>query len=668
MMKRGFYPHLARDGMRKNARLYKPFLLTCTGMVMMLYIITFLSKSRVLSAMPGSGTLRVTFSFGSIVIAVFAVVFLFYTNSFLMRRRRAEFGLYNVLGMNRRNISHILLWETLTTAAISLVAGLFFGIVLSKLAELGLVRMLGGKATFDMYISLHSIIFTIAVFAVIFLLLLINSVLRLRLSSPIELLRSENLGEKPPKANWALGILGAAVLATAYYIAVTTANPIDAMQWFFIAVIMVIIATYLLFISGSVVMCRLLQKNRRYYYRANHFVSVSSMAYRMKRNGAGLASICILATMVLVMISSTTSLYFGAEDSLRSQYPREINLTAGFDAVPTEEQTDALRQCILSVCRENGVTPLDVIDYRYRYSSGLMQDGVLTLDPETDSILDSSTVDTLFEVTVIPYEDWLASGEQPRELHKGEALVYAYHASIIPETIRFGSRIVSVVGTLDSFCDGRAEASNILPSLYVVVPDFGTLVNAMTVNGAYPSWRFSFDTGAGPEEQTSLGEQLHETLCNMDTIESFSSSVREDSRADFYASYGSLFFLGGILSVAFIAAAVLIIYYKQISEGYEDKKRFEVMQNVGMTKREIRRSINSQLLTVFFLPLLGAAMHLGFAFPMIRRMLLLFNLNNISLFALTTAISFCIFAVFYTIVYRRTSSVYYGIVSGGENK
>ena len=670
-MKRGFYPRLARDGMRKNARLYKPFLLTCTGMVMMLYIITFLADSRVLAAMPGAGTLGLTFSFGSVVIAVFAAVFLFYTNSFLMRRRRAEFGLYNVLGMNRRNISRILLWETLTTAASSLAAGLFFGIVFSKLAELGLVHMLGGAATFDMYISLRSIIFTIAVFAVVFLLLLINSVLRLRISSPIELLRSESLGEKPPRANWALGILGAAVLAAAYYIAVTTANPLDAMLWFFVAVIMVIIATYMLFISGSVVMCRLLQKNRRYYYRANHFVSVSSMAYRMKRNGAGLASICILATMVLVMISSTASLYFGKEDSLRTQYPRDVNLTIGFEDVPAADTVDGLRQSVLSVCQENGIEPLEVIDYRYAYSPGAVKDGVLTLDYGSTADFNASTAGSLFEVKVIPYEDYAAMGSTVRELGEGETLVYAYRSSLIPDTIRIGDRTVSVVGTLDSFSVNGVDASNVLPTLYVVVQGFEGLAGSIVEPDGteYLRWRFAFDTGADVETQHALGSQLRDMLREESyagNLMSYSCNLLEDNRADFYASYGSLFFLGGILSVAFIAAAVLIIYYKQISEGYEDKKRFEVMQNVGMTKREIRRSINSQLLTVFFLPLLGAAMHLGFAFPMIRRMLRLFNLNNIGLFALATAISFCVFAVFYTIVYRRTSSVYYGIVSGGE--
>lgn len=670
-MKRGFYPRLARDGMRKNARLYKPFLLTCTGMVMMLYIICFLADSRVLAAMPGSDILNLSFRLGSFVIAVFSTVFLFYTNSFLMRRRRAEFGLYNILGMDRCSISRILLWETLITAAISLAAGLFFGIVFSKLAELGIARMLGGAVTFDMYISIHSIVFTIAVFAVIFLLLLANSVLRLRLSSPIELLRSESLGEKPPRANWVLGVLGVAVLATAYFIAVTTADPLEAMLWFFVAVIMVIVATYLLFISGSVVLCRMLQKNRRYYYRANHFVSVSSMVYRMKRNGAGLASICILATMVLVMISSTTSLFFGSEDSLRSQYPREINLLASFSAPPTEDQTDRLRRSVLSICRENNVTLLNVIDYRYYNFTGVLINGELRFDPGRAYDFDPSTVDKLFDVTVISYEDYLAMGEQARELHDGEALVYSYRSQLTPDVIRSGDKKVRVAEVLDSFNVSLAESQSVLPTMYIIVPDYETLVSGMQNEAVQPRWRFAFDTDVDAAEQSAIGSQLREMLRDEnidDSIYGYSVGIREDNRADFYTSYGSLFLLGGILSIVFIAAAVLIIYYKQISEGYEDKKRFEVMQNVGMTKREIRRSINSQLLTVFFLPLIGAAMHLGFAFPMIRRLLLLFNLSNIRLFALTTAISFCVFAVFYTIVYRRTSSVYYRIVSGGEDR
>ena len=328
-MKTGFYPKLAWSGIRKNSRLYTPYILTCTGMVMMFYIISFLYNSEAVRTMRGGGTISVTMGLGQGVIGIFALIFLFYTNSFLIRRRKKEFGLYNVLGMGKRNIARILACETVITAVISIAAGLVCGIALSKLAELCLINIMLGSVSFSFSVSLDSIIVSVVLFAAIFLLVFLNDLRQIRFSNPAELLRGESTGEKPPKANWAVGIIGAVVLAAAYYIAVSIKEPLSAMLWFFVAVIMVIAATYMLFIAGSVVMCRALQKKKSYYYKANHFVSVSSMVFRMKRNGAGLASICILATMVLVMISSTTCLYFGVEDSLSQRYPTDLGVRIG---------------------------------------------------------------------------------------------------------------------------------------------------------------------------------------------------------------------------------------------------------------------------------------------------------------------------------------------------
>ena len=304
----GFYPKLALTGIRKNGRLYVPYLLTCICMVMMFYIIAFLSMNEGVGAMQGGETLQAMLSFGYYIMGVFSLIFLFYTNSFLIRRRKKEFGLYNILGMGKWNIARILVWESLIVTAVSLAGGLLCGVLFSKLAELVMVRMLGGQAAFNFTVDFSCIVQTVVLFAAIFLLILLKALRQIHVSNPVELLHSENVGEKPPKANWLVALVGAVLLGTAYVLAVTISDPISALVWFFVAVLMVILATYLLFIAGSVVFCKLLQKNKRYYYKTNHFVSVSSMMYRMKRNGAGLASICILSTMVLVMISSTMSL------------------------------------------------------------------------------------------------------------------------------------------------------------------------------------------------------------------------------------------------------------------------------------------------------------------------------------------------------------------------
>lgn len=323
-MKVCFYPRLALDGMRRNKRLFVPYILTGAVMMMMYYILEFLRKSPLLDQMKGGGTLRMLLPFGCGVIGVFSLIFLFYTNSFLTRQRNREFGLYNILGMDKRNISRVMFWESLIAYTASSVCGILLGVMLSKLAELCMLNIMNTAADYSMRIEWSGIAQTLLVFGVIYFLLLLNSWIKAARSDPLELLHSDRKGEKPPKANWVAAVLGVLILAAAYYIAVSIKEPLVAMIWFFIAVIMVIIATYLLFVSGSVSLCRLLQKNKKYYYKPNHFVSVSSMIYRMKRNGAGLASICILCTMVLVMLSSTASLYIGAEDSLLQRYPRDI--------------------------------------------------------------------------------------------------------------------------------------------------------------------------------------------------------------------------------------------------------------------------------------------------------------------------------------------------------
>ena len=364
-MRVGFYPKLAWNGIRKNKRLYTPYILTCIGMIMMYYIIIFLSDSPLLNEIAGGETAQNMLGMGTWVIAVFACIFLFYTNSFLIRRRKKEFGLYNILGMGKRNIAVILLWETLIIAAISLTAGCAAGIAFSKLAELGLLNIIRGDVEYSLTVSWGSIGKVCIIFPVIFVCIFLNSLRQIHTANPVELLHSENAGEKPPKGNWMLGILGIVLLGAAYYLAVTIREPLSALTWFFVAVIMVIIGTYLLFISGSVLFCRILQKNKSYYYKSTHFVSVSSLVYRMKRNGAGLASICILGTMVLVMHSSTACLYFGAEDSLRTRYPR--NISVNFSWADAEgmnnENIGSLRSSVTRVLEENHVRPLKVRDF-----------------------------------------------------------------------------------------------------------------------------------------------------------------------------------------------------------------------------------------------------------------------------------------------------------------
>ena len=674
-MKRGFYPRLAWSGMRKNSKLYLPYSLACIGMTAMFYILMHLADSPALKLIPSSASVTMTLSLGSFVMGVFSLLFLFYTNSFLVRRRFKEFGLYNVLGMNKGNISRVLAWEALINALISLAGGLFLGIALSKLAELGLVNIMGGDTDLDLRISVKALEFTAMFFCGIFLLIYLNSLIKIRRSSASELVKSENFGEKPPRANWLFGLAGIVILAAAYYIAVSIKTPLTALSLFFIAVIMVIVATYLIFIAGSVWICRLLQKNKRYYYKKNHFVSVSSMVYRMKRNGAGLASICILATMVLVMISSTTCLYFGAEDALRDRYPRDISISASYSGLDsmTDENISALRGEISAAV--GGAETENILDYRCASLVGSLENGILDLSEASIYSTAMTTYDYVAEVYIVPLADYNAIAGTNESLGSDEAMIYAYRMDYTDKTFAVDELVsFRVKKVLDSFpiADGSAMAS-IAPTVFVIVPDFADTVaklgGAVSSSGDEPaslSWNYAFDTSVSDEEEIAMCERIGERLSECSETGGYLYYSRESlaaNRADFYGMFGGLFFLGIMLSIAFICAAVLIIYYKQISEGYEDRRRFEIMQNVGMTKKEIRSSINSQLLTVFFLPLIFAGLHLGFAFPFIHKLLMLFNLSNLPLLIGTTAISFGVFALLYAVVFRVTSNAYYNIVS-----
>ncbi len=658
------YPKLALGGMRKNARLYVPYLLTSAGMVMMTYILAFLAFSPLTTVATGTSGTAIILNLGIFVVAGFAALFLFYTNSFLIRRREREFGLYSVLGMGKFNLALILLFEALFTAAISLVAGLLGGMLFSKIAEVGLLRLIGADFTYKLTVSPSALVFTVTIYLIIFGLILLRSVSRVGFRSAADLTKSENVGEKPPKGNIFLGIAGVLLLGFAYWLAVTIKDPVAALTLFFFAVLMVIAATYMIFISGSVVFCRLLQKNKGYYYNKRHFVSVSSMVYRMKRNGAGLASICILATMVLVMISSTTCLYFGFEDSLRSIYPREINATAHFESLDdmSEEATDRLRAAAENTLTKEGYTGQNFLEWRRASCSASLNGTSVSTKGE-----DGQWIQLIF----VPLSDYNTAMGTNETLSDGETLVYSYRTDFSGDSMTINGEPFSIRRILTDFFDAGEINSNMTPSLIVVVPDFfgtvdrlNTLADEIGAQRFTALWYYGFDAPLSPEEGESFYEDIANELDGSVAYQSLWSRSREANREEFLGIYGGLFFIGLILSLIFTSAAVLIIYYKQLSEGYEDAARFEIMQKVGMTKRDIRASINSQLLTVFFLPLIFAGLHLGFAFPFVSKMLTLFNLTNTSLLIMRTALSFLVFAVLYVIVYKITSSAYYKIVSG----
>ena len=683
-MKLGLYSRLAWTGIKKNRKLYIPYILSCVGMIAMFYIIHSLSISPLLKEMSGGGSLGSILFFGMFVIAAFALIFLIYTNSFLIRRRYKEFGLYNILGMDKNSISGVVALESVITAAISLACGLAVGIAFSKLAELGLMNAVRGEVDYKLYVSWDAVKFTLGIYSAIFLVIFIKSIIQVRRAKPLELLKSENEGEKAPRANWVVAVLGAIILGVAYYLAVSIKSPLSALTVFFVAVIMVIVATYMLFISGSVALCRVLQKNKSYYYKKNHFVSVSSMVYRMKRNGAGLASICILCTMVLVSMSATTSLYFGSEDTLKSRYPvqNQFNVTvSGLDKL-TDGTLDKIEDSYDAVFDDCGVEPQNVVKYAFGYATGLMVDEDkinLDADPYSSGV---GVYENLRELYFISEADYNAATGKNVSVNKGEALVCTRGCEYDRDSLNFKGIELKIVGEFESFSTFGDSNAAITPAVTFVIHDMEELrpLDGLTDEYyGYPvlavHWFYGYDLDENEEtqvnvynaQQKALGKLGAKTAAEAEPTDfTYYCDCLAVSRGDFFQAFGGLFFIAIMLSILFVFAAAMIIYYKQVSEGYEDKSRFEIMQNVGMTKTDIRKTVNSQILTVFFAPLAMAGVHLSFAFPYLWRILQLFDLTNLRFILLVTAISFAAFAVFYAVIYKLTAREYYKIVSEKE--
>ena len=679
-MRAGFSAKLAATGIKKNSRLYIPYVITNALLVSILYIIAYLSSSPTVYAIKGGASIRTTMGLGFFVMAIFSVLFLFYTSAFLIKSRMKEFGLYNILGLNKKNIGSVLFFENLIIYVLSVTAGMITGIVFSKASELLLIKLVGGAPQTGFGLSVQSAAAAAGIPAVIFLLLFLRARLKVSLANPAELIKSGSVGEKPPKANVLLGVGGVLLLAGAYVLAVSLDNPIDALLWFFAAVVMVIVATYMIFISGSVLLCRLLQKNKKYYYDRRHFVSVSSLVYRMKRNGAGLASICILLTMVLVMITGSACLYFGVEDSIKNRYPRELNAQIDFlsPADDNAENTEKIKTAFGEITDRRGCAVTDVWDYSEALICGMLDKNnelVLSPDEYAGVVINYGN---LLDVHFIGLEDYNRMTEQNIKLGENEYLAYTFRKTGLPERITICGVTYPLTRTdIMPDIDGTS-VSSVIPAMFIIAEDMHAATAQLSgMKNSYGEYMLSthriygFNTDLPEEEQIELCSEMASAIKNPELknscgIEKTEIYSRAAEKGDFYGTYGGVFFLGILLSVIFLTAAVVIIYYKQIAEGYEDQARFDIMQKVGMTKKDIRKCVNSQMLTVFFLPLIFAVAHLGFAFPAVRKMLLLFTINDLPLLLLTAGLSVLVAAIFYTAVYKITSNVYCSIVGGGK--
>ena len=681
-MKNGLYLKLSVNGIKKNKKLYLPYLITCICMVMMFYLIDYLAVSPQFAQIKGGDTMQMILGFGSGVIAIFSLILLYYTNSFLIRRRQREFGLYHILGMGKIDLVKIMVFENLLISVVTIAGGIVGGILFSKLGELLAAKILGSNAGLSMKISVPALVATALLFLAIFALIMLRMIVSVYRLKPVELLKSEKTGEKPPKANWIFAVIGLLLLGVAYYLSLTIKDPLAAMVWFMVAVVLVILATYLLFIAGSVAFCKMMQKKKGYYYKTNHFISISSMIYRMKRNGAGLASICILSTMVLVMVSSTTSLYLSMEHGLNLRYPKSVQIEMYTNPEQTEEmketQNGQIVDLVQNVLKEHNQTAENPENYRMLTVSGIASKNEIYFNPENaPGVNGVNTFDHLKMIYALPMEEYNRIMGTNLELASGEAYLYTKDSDFAYDQIMVeNSGTWSIKGYLDKMISNGNDVSNMNSSLYLVVPGLEDIkaLEEGNVSGSYEKWYYNFDLSCGDEEQIKIQNEIEEKINALAEQESdsiffgVSTDSRAASRADYQALYGGLFFLGILLGVVFILGMVLIIYYKQITEGYEDQDRFQILMKVGMTPKEVRQTINSQVMTVFFLPLVVAGIHTAFAFPMIEKMVQLLAFTDRKFLILVTVCSYLVFALFYIIVYMVTSKQYYKIVSGKQEE
>lgn len=663
-MRKGFYWKLAAGNIKKNGKTYLPYVLTCVVTVAIFYIMRSLTRNPGLNDLLGGNFIQTMLAMGSAVVGIFAVVFLFYTSSFLMKRRKKEFGLFNILGMERRHLAGVVGWETVYVTLAGLLLGLGLGMALDKVMFLVILRILGREVELGFFVSGQAVGDTVSMFLFVFALIYVNSVWQICRVDPIELLRAGNVGEREPKAKWLLALLGFGFLGGGYYIAITTQNPIASVMMFFVAVLLVIAGTYLLFVAGSIALLKLLRKNKRYYYRTKHFVSVSGMIYRMKQNAVGLANICILSTMVLVMVSTTTSMMLGMENIIRNRYPADFMLYLEGEAGGRTEEIEAVRR----LQKERGMAVTKEWTYTYLAFPALREEKGFTVKQDRAYSVEDDT-NSLFFMTLSDYN--AVMGEE-KMLQPGEIMIYSNRQNYDQPTMELFGREYRIAERLTGFVGNGEYEALISATQYIVVPDMETIYELYgkekEVLGDFARELrcvYSFDTDAGEEEQTAFYHAMQE-LFSADggyAESGYDLEARVDGRKAFLDINGGLFFLGIFLGTLFIMATVLIIYYKQISEGYEDKKRFEILQKVGMSREEVKSAIRSQVLIVFFLPLLLAGIHVAAAFPLLSRLLALLNLYRTGLYMACTIACFLAFGIMYTCIYGLTAKTYYRIVS-----
>lgn len=656
-----FYSKFALNNLVKNKRFILPYILSTIFTIASFYILTSLSLGKNLDKLPqGISATKQVLGFGVIVIAIFSAIFLFYTYSFLIKRRVREFGLYSVLGMTKKQIARILILETIFIAVITLVFGLAFGLLFDKLMLLVLLKLFTAGVSFGFVITPIAVFLTILLFGGIFFLLLIYTVIKISRLKIVALLKEENNGEREPKARFILAILGLGLTGYGYYLAQTIQNPIKAITMFFIAVLAVIFGTYLIFMAVSITVLKLMKNNKTFYYKPKNFISVSGLLYRMKRNAVGLANICILSTMVLVTMGTTSALYAGSEEAYNTRFPRDI-IVNGYRS--TEGKLAEIEKNVKKATQDAGVEAKDLVSYNMLNVIGRLNGTEISYETGTVGSLDK-----LRTVVVIELKDYNKVSKEQKTLNNGETLLFIdkkgkYEANEIAVqgvNLKIKEKLTEFPGALGT------AAANIMDTYYVVVKDKDTVKE---IESALKKKLSISDDEGGIFNY--VGFNISDKTKEAKVIENFKKLEKEgniniegkaENETNFKGFYASFLFIGVFISMIFVVSQVVIMYYKQISEGYEDKGKFGIMRKVGLTDRQIKQSIRSQVLMIFFAPLAIATLHTVVAYPFIEKILKLFLATDNNVFLIALAVTIAVFGVFYLIVYLITSRIYYRII------
>ena len=669
MRKSGFFPRLALVNLLRNGRYYGPYLLSCGGTAAMFYILRYLTESDIVSSVRGAGYLQSLMYLGCIVVALFSVVLLLYANSFVMKRRQRELGLYNILGLEKRHIALLCLWETLYCALAAILGGIAVGILLSKLTLLLLLQLSRLPVEFGFEISVSAMLATAALFAVLFALTLVCNLLRIGRARPVELLHSESLGEREPRTRRLLVVFGLLTLGGGYFLSWKVQNPTEALALFFLAVVLVMIGTYCLFTAGSVAVLKALRANPGYYYQTRHFTAVAGLLHRMKQNAVGLANICILSTMVLVTVSTTVTLYLSCEETLDQMFPHDIqvsqdltHLDQPLDPLTPErrqQETEATLAWIDGLLTDSGLTAEHFSWYTEVRASSSYSGNTLGWFPDAPG--------DYVTVYLVTAEDYARLTGQTAALEADQVLVYAQGLEL-PDTFYVGAQPFRVAGRLDRglpYNNPTLVSGSESTELLLVAADRQALEEISSLCRSdqgiqRETFRIQLDLNGTEEEKLDLAWDI--LKANVDESV-YTVNSRQDNALDLYTMYGGFLFLGVFLGLLFLLATALNIYYKQISEGYEDQRRYQILRQVGMTDREVRASIHSQILLVFFLPLCTAGIHTAAAYPMVSKMLALFQLTSTARYAFCTAGTLAVFCAAYALVYGLTARAYRRIVA-----